>query len=172
MLQIWGRRNSNNVMPVMWTVGELGIEFERHNAGGSFGGVDTPEYLEMNPNGKIPVINDDGFVLFESQAIIRYLSTKYAKGTLAPEDPQAFAIADQWMEWYKTTVFGPFLGLLIAVVRTEEGKRDQGRIFSLNADLGGLLDILDEQLAKHEYVAGDTFTMADIPLGGAIYRSY
>lgn len=170
MLQIWGRRNSNNVMPVMWTVGELGLDFERHNVGGTYKGVDSPDYLAMNPNGKIPVIKDDGFVLFESQAIIRYLATKYGKGTLAPKDPQAFAIADQWMEWYKTTFFTPFLALFVAQVRTEEDKRDSNRVADLNSQLAPLLKILDGQLGKHAYVAGDNFTMADIPVGAAVHR--
>lgn len=172
MLQIWGRRNSNNVMPVMWAVGELGIPHERYNVGGSFKGNDTPDYLAMNPNGKIPVIKDGGFVLFESQAIIRYLAAKYGKGTLAPEDPQAFATADQWMEWYKTTFFTPFLALLVAVVRTDEDKRDPEKIQALNTDLAPLMDILDAQLAKQAFVAGNNLTMADIPLGGAVYRYY
>lgn len=170
MLQIWGRRKSNNVMPVMWAVGELGLEHERYNVGGSFKGNDTPDYLAMNPNGKIPVIKDDGFVLYESQAIIRYLATKYGKGTLAPEDPQAFAIADQWMEWYKTTFFTPFLTLFFNICRVEADQQDQAKIAQLNTQLEPLLEILDDQLGKHSHVAGDSFTMADIPIGGAIHR--
>ena len=85
MLEIWGRRNASNVMPVMWAVGEMNLPHRRHDLGGSFGGVDTPEYLALNPNGRIPTLRDDGFVLWESNAIVRYLSRRYGRGTLWPE---------------------------------------------------------------------------------------
>ena len=85
MLEIWGRRNASNVLPVMWGVGEMNIPHVRHDVGGSFGGLDTPEYLAMNPNGRIPTINDDGFVLWESNAVVRYLCRRYGNGSLLPE---------------------------------------------------------------------------------------
>ena len=105
MLEIWGRRNASNVIPVMWAIGELDIPNLRHDVGGSFGGLDTAEYLAMNPNGRIPTITDDGCTLWESNAIIRYLSAKYGEGSLWNPDPAARSLADRWMEWFKTTVF-------------------------------------------------------------------
>ena len=131
MLEIWGRRNASNVMPVMWAVGEMNIVHRRHDVGGSFGGVDTPEYLAMNPNGRIPTISDDGFVVWESNAIVRYLSRRYGKGTLWPESEQLCTIADQWMEWFKTTAYPLYIELFWAVVRTEPAHRDQSAIASL-----------------------------------------
>ena len=103
MLEIWGRRNASNVIPVMWAIGELDIPYLRHDVGGSFGGLDTAEYLAMNPNGRIPTITDDGCILWESNAIIRYLSAKYGEGSLWNPDPAIRSSADRWMEWFKTT---------------------------------------------------------------------
>jgi len=172
MLEIWGRRNASNVMPVMWAVGEMNIPNTRHDVGGSFGGVDTRAYLAMNPNGRIPAINDDGFVLWESSAIVRYLSRRYGDGTLWPSAEQQCAIADQWMEWFKTTAYPPYIGLFWAIVRTEPALRDQSKIATLTAALADALTILEARLAKHHYLAGDTLTMADIPYGPLAYRYF
>ncbi len=97
MLKIWGRTDSYNLQKVMWCVAELGIEHQRIDAGGAFGVTDGPEYLAMNPNGRVPTIDDDGFVLWESNAIVRYLSARHGTGTLYPEDPRRRADADRWM---------------------------------------------------------------------------
>src|SRR5579862_9124920 len=99
MLRIWGRKNSINVQKVMWAVGELGLPHERLDAGGSFGGLDTPEFGKLNPNRRIPVLDDNGIVVWESHAIVRYLAEKYGRGTLAPEDPGARARSDMWTDW-------------------------------------------------------------------------
>ena len=104
MLEVWGRRNASNVIPVMWAIGEMGIPYLRHDVGGSFGGLDTAEYRAMNPNGRIPTITDAGCTLWESNAIIRYLSAKYGEGSLWNPDPAIRSLADRWMEWFKTTV--------------------------------------------------------------------
>ena len=108
MLQIYGRKNSNQVIQLMWTVGELGLEHVRHNVGGSFGGLDSDEYGDLNPNRLVPTIVDDGFVLWESYAIIRYLCRQYGSGSLWPEDPRQVALADQWMEWTSSRFMGTF----------------------------------------------------------------
>jgi glutathione S-transferase len=170
MLQVWGRRNASNVMPVMWAVAELGLPHERHDVGGSFGGVATPAYRAMNPNGRIPTIDDDGFVLWESNAIVRYLCGRYGAGSLSPEDPRQRATADQWMEWHKTTAYPGYIDLFWATVRTEPALREQTRIAAMATSVGEILQILDAQLARHPYVAGDRLTMADIPIGPAIHR--
>ena len=105
MLEIWGRRNSSNVQTVMWTVGELGLDYTRRDVGGTFGGTDTPEYRAMNPNGVVPTLVDDGRVLWESNVIARYLAATYGKGSLWLDDGYQRALADQWMEWSKTTFY-------------------------------------------------------------------
>ena len=99
MLKIWGRRNSINVQKVLWCCGELGLPFDRVDAGLQFGVNNTPEYKALNPNGLVPTIDDDGYVRWESHAIVRYLARKHGTGTLLPQDARAAADADRWMEW-------------------------------------------------------------------------
>ena len=172
MIEVWGRRNASNVLPVMWTIGELQIPFVRHDVGGSFGAVDTPEFLAMNPNGRIPVVNDDGFIIWESNAIVRYLCMQYGQKTLAPQAQQSCATADQWMEWHKTTLYPDYIDLFWAIVRTEPALRDSARIGTLAKSVSESLKILDAQLARHHYVAGETLTMADLPIGPMIHRFF
>ena len=170
MLEIWGRRNASNVMPVMWAVGELGIGHLRHDVGGSFGGLDRPEYLARNPNGRIPTIDDDGCILYESNAVVRYLCRRYGDGGLLPDDEAGCARADLWMEWHKTTLYPPYIDLFWGIVRTEPAERDAALIERLSRSLVRPLCILDAQLAKNPFVAGARLTMGDIPIGPAIHR--
>ena len=172
MLEIWGRRNASNVIPVMWAIGEMGITYLRHDVGGSFGGLDTAEYRAMNPNGRIPTITDDGCTLWESNAIIRYLSAKYGEGSLWNPDPAIRSLADRWMEWFKTTAYPHYIKLFWAIARTEPAHRDPAVIAASAKALGDSLQILDAQLATHPYVAGDSLTMGDIPFGPAAYRYF
>ncbi len=170
MIEIWGRRNASNVLPVMWAVGELGLAHVRNNLGGSFGGLDRPAYRAMNPNRRIPTIDDDGFVLWESNAIVRYLCRRYGEGTLLPDDERACALADQWMEWHKTTPYRAYIDLFWATVRTEPALRDPARIAELSRSAGDSWKILDQHLAERRFVAGDRLTMGDIPIGPAVHR--
>lgn len=172
MIKVLGRRNSNNVIPVMWTIGELGIEHERVNIGGSFKGNDTAEYLALNPNGLIPTLIDDDFVIYESLVIVRYLSDQYGRGTLSPDDIQQRAHADQWMEWYRTTLMPHHSMIFFSVVRKPPEEQDWTMINAQKALLEKGLSILDKQLADKTFVTGDAFTMADIPLGVLAYRYY
>ena len=165
MLKIWGREDSFNLQKAIWCVAELGIPFERIDAGGAFGVTDQPFYRAMNPNRRVPTIDDDGFVLWESNAIIRYLSAKYAMGSLCPGDPLARADADRWMSWQGETV-GPNMRLLnIQLVRTAPADRDPAAIAAIVAAAIEHWTILDDHLAGRDYVLGGDFTMADIPVG-------
>lgn len=172
MLTIWGRKNSSNVMPVMWTVGELGLEHVRHNVGGSFGGLDTEAYGAMNPNRKVPTLDDGGFVMWESNAIVRYLCRQYGLGSLWPDAPQQLALADQWMEWLKTTVMADLFPLFWGLVRTPPDKRDDDALAQRAQALGRALLILEHHLGGQPYVAGESLTMGDIPLGTGLYRYF
>ena len=98
MLKVWGRKTSINVQKVMWTIGELGLAHQRFDAGGQFGGLDTPEYARLNPNRLVPTIDDEGFILWESNAIVRHLAQKHGRGKLSPADEQTYALADSWMK--------------------------------------------------------------------------
>jgi len=172
MLEIWGRKNSSNVIPVMWAVGELGLEHTRYNVGGSFGGLDTADFRAKNPKGLIPVINDDEFILTESNAIVRYLCTLYGNELLPLKDARAYAIADQWMEWYKTTAYGPYIGLFKMLIRTPVEKQDSAEASRYQNTLESHLKLLDSQLCGQNYVGGNDFSMADIPLGSLAYRYF
>lgn len=172
MLEVWGRKNSSNVVPVMWAIGELGLEHTRHNAGGSFGGLDTDEYAQMNPNRLVPTMRDNGFALWESQAIIRYLANMYGLGTLMPEDPQMAAVADQWMEWSSGTAIPSYFPVFWGLVRTQPEDRDMDAIRAQAVVAGKTWKRADDRLADTPYLAGENLTVADLPLGAAVYRYF
>lgn len=172
MLEIWGRPYSSNVIPVIWTANELGLDYTLQLAGGSFGKLDTEAYGRINPNRMIPSIRDGGFALWESLTIVRYLCDRYGAGTLSPADPQMRAIADQWMEWSASRAFMPVIYLFFATVRTQPAERDPAKIASLNKEAHDALAILDRHLADRPYVCGDEFTMGDIPIGCVVYRYF
>jgi len=170
MLTVWGRPNSSNVQKTMWAVGELGIAYERLDVGMEFGGNDRPAYLAMNPNGLVPTIQDGDFILWESNSIIRYLASKYGPDTLEPADPKARALASQWMDW-QISVFQPaFTKTFWGLVRTSPEKRDEIAIGQSRTKSIDAAKILDAYLSRKNYLAGDAFSMGDIPLGVFIYR--
>ncbi|MEQ1515564.1 MAG: glutathione S-transferase family protein [Usitatibacteraceae bacterium] len=172
MLKIWGRLTSVNVQKVVWCADELGVKYERIEAGGKHGIVTTPEYRAMNPNSLVPVIDDDGFVLWESNAIVRYLAAKYGEGTLWPSDVRVRADADRWMDWQAVSL-NPSIGpAFLQLVRTAPEKRDAGIIENARAEVEKKLAILDTQLATREYVTGSGFTMGDIPIACSVDRWY
>lgn len=168
MLKIWGRKNSSNVRKPLWAAEELNLAYEAIDAGGAFGVVDTPQYRAMNPNGRVPVIEDDGFVLWESNAIVRYLAAQYAPA-LYPQAPAERALGDRWMDWTTSTFAGVFRDLFWGVLRTPEPERDPARIAAALAHSGDLLARADAALAQQPYLSGAQFAMGDIPLGSFIY---
>lgn len=170
MLEILGRKNSSNVIPVMWTIAELKLEHVRRNIGGTFGGLDSSEYGTINPNRLVPTMNDNGFILWESNTIIRYLCKQYGNGSLYPEDPQQCALADQWMEWFKSTVMPSFYPAFWGLVRTPPEEQDPEHIRASARLTGEKLKVLDHRLENRLFILGDDFTMADIPLGAILYR--
>jgi len=170
MLKIWGRTTSINVQKVLWCCAELGLKFDRVDAGGKFGVNNTPEYLAMNPNGLVPRISDDGFILWESHAILRYLSQKHGKGTLWPNDDKVCADADRWMEWYSTTLWNNLRPVFWNLVRVEPDKRDLESVEASRKKMADNLRIVEHNLAGRPYVAGNAFSMGDIPMGVALHR--
>jgi glutathione S-transferase len=173
MLTIWGRKTSVNVQKVMWAVGELNLAHERIDAGGAFGKLDTPEYGTLNPNRLVPTMNDNGFVLWESHAIVRYLATTYGRGGLSPADPKGIARADQWMEWANSTLYTDIIiGLFLPLVRTPAQDRNVAAVEASAARTAEKLLVLDRQLADRAFVLGDHLTMADIGAGSLMYRYY
>ena len=170
MLKIWGRKNSINVQKVLWCCGELKLPFERIDAGMQFGVNNTPEYHAMNPNGLVPTIDYDGFILWESHAIVRYLSGVHGLGTLWPGTPREFAEADRWMEWYDTTLWLNLRPVFWNLVRIPPEKRDMALVTENIKKLADCMKIVDAHLARHPYLGGGKFTMGDIPMGVAAFR--
>ncbi|MEM9681749.1 MAG: glutathione S-transferase family protein [Pseudomonadota bacterium] len=171
MLKLLGRKTSSNVMEVMWFCAEAGLEYDREDVGGPFGRNDEPEYLALNPNGLVPTVIDDGFVMWESNAILRYLATKYASGTdIWPDDLQVRAEADKWMDWQLSVVAAMITPIFWGMVRTEPEKRDMqaiGAAIQRGYDVWGMLD---KHLEGRNFVAGDNLTLGDIPLGIHAFR--
>jgi glutathione S-transferase len=170
MLRLWGRRSSINVQKVLWTLAELGLTFEQIDAGGRFGGLDTAEFRARNPHGRIPVIDDDGAVIWESNAIVRYLAARYSAGALWPESPAERAMADQWMDWCSTGL--PFMDFFWNWYRTPEGQRDAARNAALLTATHRAFATLDAALGDRPFLAGDHLTMGDIPAGAMFYRYF
>jgi len=170
MLRIWGRNNSINVQKVLWACEEMGVQYQRIDAGGSFGVVNTPQYRALNPNGLVPTIEDGPFVLWESNSILRYLTAKHSAGNLWPEDLKVRAEADKWMDWQMSMFWPAFRPLFWNLVRTPPDQRDAQAIEESRLKTAEILGYLDAQLKNHTFIAGDAFTMGDIPMGCAIWR--
>ena len=169
MLTIWGRVNSVNVKKVLWAADELGLKYERIDAGMQFGVTKTPEYRRMNPNSLVPTIDDDGFVLWESHTIVRYLAAKHGAGTLWPSDLRVRADAERWMDWaftFQNAMRDVFWGL----VRTPPEKRDAKAIEAGAKRSAELIQVLEPFLEGRPFVAGERFTMGDIPIGCEVQR--
>ena len=170
MLTVWGRKNSANVQKVMWAIGELKLPHERIDIAGAFGKNREAPYLALNPNGLVPTLEDGDLVLWESNTIVRYLAGLHGKGSLEPADPKARARAGQWMDW-QLSVLGPAIHATFwGLVRTPPEKRDLAVIEASIKRTTEAITILDAQLAKTAHVAGDEFSMGDIPVGIFGYR--
>ena len=168
MLKIWGRVNSVNVKKALWCLDELGLQFERTDAGMQHGVVNTPEYRKLNPNGLVPTLDEDGFILWESHSVVRYLSAKLGKGVLWPMDERTRAVANQWMDW-AFTFQGGVRDAFWNLIRTPPGQRDAAAVEASRVKSGQLAAILDAALADRLYVAG-AFSMGDIPVGCEVQR--
>ena len=170
MIEVYGRANSLNVQKVLWCLGELELPFGRHDVGGLYGGNKEPDFLQRNPTGLVPMISDDGFDLWESNTIVRYLASRYGAGLLSPEDPADRALSEKWMDYQLGTVFPAFKDAVLGLIRTAPENRDPEKIAASVKATAGTLATLDAHLQGHEYVAGDALTVGDIALGPTIYR--
>jgi glutathione S-transferase len=172
MLRIWGRANSSNVMKVLWLCEELGIEYDRIDVGGAFGRTKEPEYLAKNPNALIPTIEEpDGFTLWESNAICRYLARSNAEGlSLYPADPRAAADCERWMDWQLASLNPPMTTIFWTFVRTPEDKRDLPAAAKARDAAEVLWAMVEARVAKQPFVCGDALTVADVALGVFVHR--
>ena len=171
MRKLLGRANSSNVMKVIWVLEELGLPYERTDLGGPFGGMDTPEYLALNPNGVVPTLIEGTYVLWESNAVLRYLCAANAPGrAMWPEDVQARGSIDRWMDWQQTTLNRPQSMVFQGLVRIAPERRDHAAITAAVEEVGRHWGLLDRMLARNAYVAGPVFTLADVALGVHVHR--
>jgi len=170
MLKIWGRKNSVNVQKVLWCCEEIGVEYQRIDAGGTFGIVQTPEYRRLNPNALVPTIEDKGFVLWESNAIVRYLAAKHTAGTLWPDDLRTRAEADQWMDWSSSTFWPAIRPLFLGLIRTPERERDPRALDESRRQTVEAVAVVDTHLESRAFLTGEHFTAGDIVLGCGVWR--
>ena len=171
MLHIWGRISSINVRKVVWAVQYLNLTHQRTDAGGQFGLVQTPDYLARNPNALVPLIDDDGYSLWESNVILRYLCARYgADCKLYPSELEARFDAERWMDWQQTTFNRAGGQAFVQLVRTAPELRNSDVIQQSVAATEPLLALLNTHLRSRAYIGGETFGMADIPLGCEMHR--
>ncbi|MBW5810511.1 glutathione S-transferase family protein [Yersinia kristensenii] len=169
MLTVWGRNNSTNVKKVLWCLEELGLSYKRIDAGGQYGQLNDPLYRSLNPNGLIPCLQDDDFILWESNTIVRYLAAQYGASTLYLPDAKQRAAAEKWMDWATSSIAAPFKTVFIGLVRTAPELQDQAQIAHGIMQWNTLMAIADETLSKQTYLSGDKFGIGDIPLGCLAY---
>ncbi len=174
MLQVWGRRTSSNVQSVMWCIGELGLDYKRHDVGHRYGGTDTPEFIAMNPNRTVPVIQDgENKPLWESGAILRYLASRYAEGAFWPFDLLERTEVDRWAEWAKINVASAFtVPIFWRVVRTAKKDQNPAAIQQGIVAFEKKLKIAGKQLRDNRFLAGAHFSLADIQFGHILFRYY
>jgi glutathione S-transferase len=167
-LTVWGRLSSINVQKVTWTLDEIGLAYQHIPAGGDFGGLDDPAFRAMNPHGHVPVINDSGLVVWESNAIVRYLCARH--DAFGAADAARRAQADQWMDWSATSLQPPMMAFFWGWYRTPEAYRDAQHNAAQLAETNRQWAVLNAVLARQPYLGGDAFGMADIPAGTLTYR--
>ena len=169
-MKLWGRLSSINVRKAVWALQEAGIPFERVDAGMAFGVVDTPAYQALNPNALVHTLQDGDFTLWESNAIVRYVLARYAPDRLYPSDLRQRFDAERWMDWQQTTLNPAGRDAFIQWIRTPAAQRNSALIAASVAATEPLLDLLEQHLARSPFMAGEHFTMADIPVGCEMHR--
>jgi glutathione S-transferase len=171
VIKIWGRNTSSNVQKVMWAVGEIGLPHERIDIGGPFGKNREATYLAMNPNGLVPTLEEeDGFLLWESNTVVRYLAAKHKAAVLEPADLRTRALASKWMDWQLSVAAPAIFECFWGLIRTPPEKRNHEAIEESKKKTTAAVAIMDAQLAKTRYLAGDEFSYGDIPVGIVAYR--
>ncbi|HNB25704.1 MAG TPA: glutathione S-transferase family protein [Alphaproteobacteria bacterium] len=171
MLQVFGRTRSINVRKVLWTCDEIGVAYEHAELPPGVASLRDPAYLALNPNGLIPVIRDGDFVLWESNAICRYLAAQHGRTDLLPAEPAARALVEQWMDWQVTELNGAWAYAFLALARKDPAYADPQQIAASAAAWNRQMGILDAQLRKTgAHAAGATFTLADIVVGLSVHR--
>ena len=171
-IKIWGRANSGNVKKVLIVAEELKLSYERIDAGLHFGVVDTPEYRKLNPNGRVPTIEDGDYVLWESHAICRYFAMQYGGEAIYPREPKARAGVDRWLDWQLAHLAAVEVPVFWSTIRTPVEKQDKALIAENVKKLAAVFQIVEDRLADRPYLEGDGATLADLVLGIFAYRYF
>jgi glutathione S-transferase len=169
-IKIWGRANSGNVKKVLVVAEELKLDYEQINAGMAFGVVDTPEYRKLNPNGRVPTIEDGDYVLWESHAICRYFAMQYGGEAIYPKEPKVRAGVDRWLDWQLAHLAAVEVPVFSGTIRTPVEKQDKALIAENVKKLDAVFRIMEDRLAERPYLEGDNATLADLVLGIFSYR--
>ncbi|HEY1426637.1 MAG TPA: glutathione S-transferase N-terminal domain-containing protein [Caulobacteraceae bacterium] len=172
MITLYGRRNSINAQKALWTLGELGLSYQHVDAGGDAGGLDEPAFRAMNPHGRVPVLKDGEAAIWESNVIVRYLCGAYSPGVLCPTRPAERAELEAWIDWEQTTLQPAIMGYFWGFYRTPAPLRDAARNRECEEAAGAAIRILDSWLQHRPFIAGEAFSMADIPAGTLMFRYF
>ena len=172
MLELWGRKNAYNVQKALWVLAELELEYVYHDVGSTPGDLQTPEFLALNPHARIPLIRDDGAVVWESNSIVRYLAARYGAGSLWSEDALERSYAERWMDWELSKLQPDFIDLFWGYYRTPPESRNQSSIDAARQRCTQHFELLDRHLEQQPYLAGESFTMGDIPCAVCLYRYF
>jgi glutathione S-transferase len=171
MLKVYGYAASINVRKVLWTCEELGLQYEREDWGGAFRPTSEPEFRALNPVGMVPVIDDAGVLVWESNVIVRYLVSSRGRHDLLPTDAAARAHIEQWMDWQASDFNNSWRVVFQALVRRNPDYQDPVAIDKSARSLSAMVGIVDSQLGRTgAYIAGKEFTIADIPIGLSLHR--
>jgi glutathione S-transferase len=170
MIKIWGRSTSLNVQKVLWCCVELGIDFHRIDWAGPFGGNDDPAYLAMNPNGRVPTIEDGDKIVWESNSILRYLCAVYGGARLHPTDPFVRSEVERWMDWQLASLNPPMTTMLLGYYRTPENKRDVAALEAARKEALRCWTIVERFIAGRQYLTGADLSLADIGNGILVHR--
>ena len=169
MIKIHGRISSANVQPVVWCLEELGVDYERLDVGGPFGGNDTPGYLAMNPFGLVPVLEQDGQSISESMTILRYLIRRYGGH---PADPMAAAQIERWADMSRQHIYTPLIPMIFwQLIRTPASERNTAGVANAVGALKQSMRIV-EGLIEGDYIGGASLNLADYQIGSMLYRYY
>lgn len=172
MIELWGRKNAYNVQKALWTLEELNLEYTHHDVGSTPGDLETPEFLALNPHARIPVIRDNDAIVWESNSIVRYLAANYGAGSLWSKQALERSYAERWMDWELSKLQVDFIALFWSYYRTPAETRNGDTISAAQQRCGEHFRQLDRQLEQRPFLAGEAFSMGDIPCAVCLYRYF
>ena len=172
MLELWGRANAYNVQKPMWLLSELDLDYRHYDVGSNPGDLDTPEFLALNPHGKVPVLRDGDAVVWESHAVLRYLANRFEAHHLYPQDAHARSLVERWMDWGHTAFQPVFMDLFWGYYRMPPAQRDHEAIEAARAGCQQVFRTLDQRLDHSAWLADEDFSLAEITIGVSLYRYF